>query len=108
MLREKIKHMALATPTIAPCKLIATAKRDFPVEVLQALPSEQTLYNHVRRPLGIKDPKTRDEIMFDDFMTKCRDGTEFLYKESEDPRRILIFTTESNLDVRLFLASTSI
>jgi len=66
LLREKIKHMALDTPTTAPCKLISTAKRNVPVEVLQAQPSEQTLYNYVRRlrlPLGMKDPQTRDEII---------------------------------------------
>jgi len=48
MLREKIKQMAIAGPTTAPSKVVALAKRGFPVENLQALPSEQTPYNHVR------------------------------------------------------------
>jgi len=70
MLREKVNHMAIAVLTTAPSKVVTLAKRDFPVEVCHL--SRQ--YNNVRalrRPLGMIDPKTREEIVFDDLLTKC-------------------------------------
>ena len=101
-LRETIKKLAVSNPTTALCRIIANAKRDFPVEVLQALPSEEILANNIRRiriPDGFTTPTTREEIQFDDNMTKCFDGSEFLYADSNDDRRILVWTTTKNLQV---------
>ena len=47
----------------------------------------------------MREPLTRDEIVFTDDDKLC-DGVKFIYDEDPDEsRRILIFTTEKNLEV---------
>lgn len=82
---------------MAPSSIIAQAKSQFPSDVMQGLPTDDTLERTIRKqrqPLCMKNPKTRAKINLTEGQTKDASGQYmFLFKDSMVEKRILIFTT---------------
>jgi hypothetical protein len=61
-----LKELALLHPFTPPSKILLDVKSRFPKEVCQAVPDDANLSRSIRRwrqPLGMKEPKTRQEIV---------------------------------------------
>jgi len=100
--RDRLKELAISQPSVAPSQIIAKALDRTPVECIPALPSDEHMkrtIRNTRQPLGMKEPKSRDEIDLTEEQTLDKTGNTFLFRDSSDERRILIFATKENIKV---------
>lgn len=101
--RNHIKDYSIANPFVPPSKVILETQHLYKPESLHALPREdvlKTAKRQYRKPLGAREPTTRLEIMLDEIEMSPTERLRFLYHDSQDEKRILIFASDEQLKVR--------
>lgn len=90
-----------------PSEIVKKVLEDISLEARPVLPRIEQLTQNIRRRRqkkeGRPNPLTRDEIVFTENLKKDSRGNSFLQYDSHDQDRILIFATDSNLEVRNFI-----
>lgn len=65
-LRDKLKSEALNNPFTGPSEIVSAVKANYSAEVIQAIPSDETLLWNIRRMRAARgvgsDPKSNQEI----------------------------------------------
>ncbi|CAL8119651.1 unnamed protein product [Orchesella dallaii] len=96
-----MRDFAVENPFVAPSKVVVEVQPEFPASILQGLSKTDSLLRNIRswrRPDGIKEPETRADICLNERQIKTTDGERFLFHDSGDDRRILIFATDKNIE----------
>jgi hypothetical protein len=100
--KSLLKHKAAGSPHAPPSVILNDFKMNVGTEVHPTLPSDDVMKRSIRRCRaipGMKNPKTRDEIVLSEEHKKDANGNRFLFRDSGGSDRILIFATDSNLKV---------
>jgi hypothetical protein len=100
--KSHLKQKAAESPHAPPSVILNDFKIKVGMEVHPTLPSDDLMKRSIRRwraiP-GMKNPKTRHEIVLSEAHKNDANGNRFLFRNSGGCDRILIFATNNNLQV---------
>ena len=102
--RKDIKSEANSKSRNKPRRIIRDANSELPKEVLAQLPTQEAsrqVINRIKRKQvdGGVNPITRAEIMIPTDLKFTLNGERFLFEDTDDDDRIIIFTTFENLRI---------
>jgi len=105
----KAKELARSDPLLTSTEVIIKTTAELPLATQHVLPKESLLKRLIQKNRAsrymFKDPKLLVDLKIPEIFRKTRRGQKFLMYDSEDFRKMLMFTTDWNIEVNCSIVS---